>query len=262
MNNRMPTLFVSHGAPSLLVDQGPTFDFFNRLGGLFSRPKAILCVSAHWRLAQLAVTGNLQPSTIHDFYGFQNKLYEIQYPSPGNRPLAQMVQEMLIRAGLDCDIDESRGLDHGTWVPLKLMYPAADIPVIQLSLQTDLNSEYHFKIGQVLEPLSEQGVLILASGGATHNLRKFGRFEIDAPPQPYAKDFDSWLCEAIETADEDSLLKYQSKAPHATQNHPTAEHFLPLFVSLGAAGKGTKGKRLHHGFTYGILSMAAYGWGM
>lgn len=262
MNHKMPTLFVSHGSPGLLIDQGPTFEFFKSLGKLFPRPQAILCISAHWWLAELTVTSNSQSKLIYDFYGFPKALYDIQYPSPGHHRLAHTVQEMLTQAGFACNLDENRGLDHGAWSPLNLIYPAADIPVIQLSLKTDFDLKSHFKVGQALEPLREQGILIFASGGVTHNLREFTQFDIDAPPQPYAKAFDNWLCQAIETADQDSVFNYQSKAPHAKRNHPTPEHLLPLLVSLGAGGKGINGQRLHQGFTYGILSMAAYGWGI
>ena len=258
----MPTIFVSHGAPSLLIDQDPTFDFLKKLGGLIPHAKAILCVSAHWESARPSVTGNPQPDTIHDYYGFAKELYEIQYSCPGDHKLAQTVQEMLIESGLDCNIDESRGIDHGAWVPLKLIYPSADIPVVQLSVQTALGANHHFKIGHVLQPLRDQGVLILGSGGATHNLREFGRFSIDAPGEAYAKDFDLWLCQSIQMADEENILEYRHKGPYVARNHPTDEHILPLFVPLGAGGAGTKGKRLHQGFTYGILSMAAYAWGV
>lgn len=262
MTKRMPTIFVSHGSPSLLIDQDPAFHFFKKLGGLFLLPKAILCVSAHWESALPSVTGNPQPDTIHDYFEFPKELYDIQYSCPGDHELAQTIQEMLIESGLECVMDERRGIDHGTWVPLKLMYPSANIPVVQLSVQTALGPSHHLKVGHVLQPLRDQGVLILGSGGATHNLREFGKFAIDAPGEPYAKDFDTWLCQSIQMADEENILDYRHRAPSVAQNHPTDEHFLPLFVPLGAGGAGTKGKRLHRGFTYGILSMAAYAWGI
>ncbi len=263
MKDNMPTIFVSHGAPSLLLGRDPTFHFFKELGRLIPFPKAILCVSAHWETYNPTVTGNPQPETIHDFYGFPKALYDIEYPAPGDYRLAQTVREMMIGAGFECDVDKGRGLDHGTWVPLKLMYPSAEIPTIQLSVQTAKGGpDHHLKIGRTLQSLRHHGVLILGSGGATHNLHELGRYPINDRPQPYAVEFDAWLCESIQNAGDEDLLNYKKRAPSAARNHPTDEHFLPLFVPLGAGGKGTKGKQLHQGFTYGLFSMAAYAWGI
>ncbi len=261
MSNRMPTLFVSHGAPSLLVDRGPVCDFFKQLGRILPRPKAILCVSAHWERHRLAASGSLRPGTIHDFYGFAEELYDMRYSCPGDPALAESVQKLMAAAGV-CDIDDKRGLDHGAWVPLTLMYPAADIPVVQLSLQKGAGTEQHLKIGRALAPLRAEGVLIMGSGSATHNLREFGSYPLDARPQPYAAEFEAWLFEAIRSAQTDDLINYRARAPHAVRNHPTEDHIWPLLVPLGAAGEGAMGQRLYDGFTYGILSMAAYAWGL
>jgi 4,5-DOPA dioxygenase extradiol len=262
MIDRMPTLFVSHGAPSLLVDQDPTFDFFKRLGGILPRPKAVLCVSAHWERHRLAVSGSPRPGTIHDFYGFAEELYDMRYPCPGDPALAESVQKLMTAAACACDIDDTRGLDHGAWVPLTLMYPDADIPVVQLTLQKGAGTEQHLQIGRALAPLRAEGVLIMGSGSATHNLREFGSYPLDARPQAYAVEFEAWLFEAIRTAQEDDVINYRSRAPHAVRNHPTEDHIWPLFVPLGAAGEGATGGRLYEGYTYGILSMAAYAWGL
>jgi 4,5-DOPA dioxygenase extradiol len=262
MPNRMPTVFVSHGAPSLLLEQGPTYDFLQSLGGSLPRPKAVVCISAHWDTARPALTGHSAPDTVHDFYGFPAALYDVRYACPGDALLANGLRARLKESGLEVDIHPTRGLDHGAWVPLMLMYPDADIPVIQLSVQSAAGAEHHLNLGRALQPLRDQGVLILASGGATHNLREAGRFALDAPPPAYAREFDAWLSQAIQTADQAALLDYTNTAPHAVRNHPTAEHLLPLFVSLGAAGAGVKGQCLHHGYTYGILSMAAFAWGL
>ena len=258
----MPTIFVSHGAPSLMLDRDATFHFFKGLGRLIPLPKAIVSVSAHWDTPAPLVTGSPQPETIHDFYGFPQELYDIEYPAPGDTRLALTMQKILKEAGFNCDVDDSRGLDHGCWIPLKLMYPSAEIPTIQLSVQSPEGAEHHMMIGRALQPLRDQGILILGSGGATHNLREMGRYSKDAHPQSYAVAFDAWLCEAILKAEEKDLLNYKNVAPGAARNHPTDEHFLPLFVPLGAAGKGTKGEQLHGGFTYGLFSMAAYAWGL
>ncbi len=262
MTSAMPTVFVSHGAPSLLLEPGPTYVFLQGLGGLLPRPKAVICISAHWDTVRPAFTGHPAPDTVHDFYGFPEPLYDVRYACPGDAPLAAALRTRLAQNGLAADIHATRGLDHGAWVPLTLMYPAADIPVIQLSVQTGDDAAHHLKLGRVLQPLRDAGVLILASGGATHNLREAGRYALDASPPAYASEFDTWLQQAIETGDEAALLDYTHAAPHAARNHPTAEHLLPLFVALGAGGAGVKGRRLHHGYTYGILSMAAYAWGL
>jgi 4,5-DOPA dioxygenase extradiol len=262
MPDRMPTLFVSHGAPSLLVDRHSTSDFFKRLGGILPRPQAILCISAHWERHRLAASGSPRPGTIHDFFGFAEELYDMHYPCPGDPALAKSVQKLLATAACACDIDDKRGLDHGAWVPLTLMYPDADIPVVQLSLQKGAGAEHHLKIGKALASLRTEGVLIMGSGSATHNLREFGSYPLNARPQAYAAEFEAWLFEAIRTAQEDELINYRSRAPHAVRNHPTEDHIFPLFVPLGAAGEGATGGRLYDGYTYGILSMAAYAWGV
>lgn len=260
MTKPMPVLFVSHGAPSLLLDRGPAYEFLRGLGPSMPLPRAILCVSAHWEKPQPAATATIRPETVYDFYGFPDALYEMHYPVSGDLPLAQSVHELLAHAGLVCALDERRGLDHGAWVPLMLMYPAADIPVVQLALQSAAGPEHHWRIGKALQPLRAQGVLILASGGATHNLPDAARHRLDASPEPYAVEFDAWLAQAIEGANDEALFDYKNRAPHAKRNHPTSEHFMPLFVALGAAGSGVRGEQLHRGFTYGILSMAAYRW--
>ena len=257
----MPTVFVSHGAPTLLIDQDPTCAFFEELGRRLPRPQAILCASAHWERPSARVTSGPRPETVHDFYGFPPELYEIRYPCPGDPALAESARSLLAEAGIECGADAGRGLDHGAWVPLSVMVPGADIPVVQVSILAGAGPREHLAMGRALEPLRERGVLVIGSGGATHNLREFGAYPLDAPPLPYAREFDAWLDDVIENAKEDEVLEYTKRAPQASRNHPTPDHFHPLFVPLGAAGAGAKGKRLHRGFTYGVLSMAAYAWG-
>ncbi|MFQ5935425.1 MAG: DODA-type extradiol aromatic ring-opening family dioxygenase [Acidiferrobacterales bacterium] len=254
------SVFVSHGAPTLLLEAGPTQTFLTELGRTLPRPRAILCVSAHWDTPAPRITGNPAPATIHDFYGFPDALYEVRYPSPGEPQLAEQVAVLLRGVGLDAAIDPSRGLDHGAWVPLHFMYPQADIPVVQLSLQSHLDPQHHLSIGRALQALRADRILIIGSGGATHNLGEFGVHTVDAPAQGYAQAFDNWLEDAVLHARSDTLLDYVQEGPSARRNHPTAEHFLPLFVPMGAASADTRGRRLHAGFTYGVLSMAAYAW--
>lgn len=258
--NTMPSVFVSHGAPTLMIEDSPTRTFLAGLGKILARPRAVLCVSAHWETAHPILTGVAQPQTIHDFYGFPPALYEMRYPAPGDPELAREAAALLTDAGFEVEIDGSRGLDHGAWVPTMLAYPQADVPVVQLSVQPALDSKHHLAVGGALRTLREQGVLILGSGGATHNLREFRGRPIDAEPPEYVSAFDAWLEEAVTNDHEQALVNYEKQAPSARRNHPTTEHFLPLFVPMGARTAGARGRKLHEAFTYSVLSMAAYAW--
>jgi 4,5-DOPA dioxygenase extradiol len=252
----LPSFFVSHGAPTLALDPGETGAFWRRLAAELPRPEAVLCVSAHWTSAEPAVSGAARNETIHDFSGFPAPLYRIAYPAPGAPALAERVAGLVAAAGFAATIDRARGLDHGAWVPLREMYPAADVPVLQLSVQPERDAAWHLRLGAALAPLRDEGVLVLASGGAVHNLRTIAR---DGGPTPaWAQAFDDWLAAALAAGDAAALLDWQNKAPQARQAQPTAEHFMPLFVALGAAGAGAHGARLHSGFTLGSLSMAAF----
>ena len=258
----MPTLFVSHGSPDLILQDNGDVRFFQELGRSLPRPETILCVSAHWDTREPTTSGPDKPQTIHDFYGFQAELYDLRYSCPGAPSLAREISEILSEADFESTVSLQRGLDHGAWVPLMLMYPDAEIPVIQLSIQTGSNTRHHHRIGQALARLRDQDVLIIGSGGATHNLREFGRYAMDAPPIAYAQAFDDWLAVSIEKGAGEDILDYRTLAPEARRNHPSEDHFLPIFAPLGAAGKGAKGSRIHRNITYGILSMAAFAWGL
>jgi 4,5-DOPA dioxygenase extradiol len=255
-----PSVFVSHGAPTLAVEQNDTVEFLKRLGGELGRPEAILCVSAHWDTEAPTVSAAESPETIHDFGGFPDELYRMRYPAPGAPHLAGRVRELLGEEGIACTVSPTRGLDHGAWVPLKLIYPEADVPVTQLSVQPSLGTEHHLNLGRALAPLRTEGVLILATGSATHNLSRIGRGEV--PPE-WAREFDEWLFRKISDGALEELLDYRRLAPNAAVAHPTDEHLLPLFVAMGAGSVGSKviGQSLHRGWTWGSLSMAAYGFG-
>jgi 4,5-DOPA dioxygenase extradiol len=222
---------------------------------VLGRPRAIVVASAHWTTAAPAVCAVATPKTIHDFSGFPRALYQLSYPAPGAPALAQQAAELLAKAGIDCALDQDWGLDHGAWVPLLLMYPAADIPVLQIALQPHLGTAHHYALGRALAPLREEGVLILGSGGATHNLRQLG--SPDTQPPVWASDFSGWLHDTISAGKTEALLDYRALAPKAAQNHPTEEHFLPLFVAAGAAASA-HGRRVHTSTTYGSLMMDAY----
>ena len=227
----------------------PAHTFLKNLGSCLPRPEAILVVSAHWETVTPRITGAEHLDTTHDFYGFPEPLYELRYPASGNLALAKQVATLLNPAA---SVDPIRGLDHGAWVPLLLMFPQADIPVLQLSLQTPLGAAHHLKLGEALAPLREQGVLIIGSGGATHNLREY--FHPIGDHQPY-EDFAAWLHDTLIRGDLAALLDYRQRAPQAARNHPTEEHLLPLFVALGAGG--SHAARLHHSFDR-TLCMDAY----
>jgi 4,5-DOPA dioxygenase extradiol len=253
----LPTFFLSHGAPTLALDPGETGAFWERLAAALPRPKAVLCVSAHWTTAEPEVSAPARNDTIHDFYGFPEPLYRISYPAPGAPALAGRVGDLLKSAAIAVRTDGARGLDHGAWVPLRSMYPAADVPALQLSVQPLRDAAWHRRLGAALAPLRSEGVLILASGGAVHNLRALD-WTGDGTPPAWARAFDDWLAAALAKGDTAALLDWPNSAPHARQAQPTPEHFVPLFVALGAAGEGARGERLHRGFTFGSLSMAAF----
>ena len=261
----LPSLFVSHGAPTLPLESVPAADFLRSLGGMLPRrPKSILAVSAHWETENPTVSAVAGTSeTIHDFYGFPPALYALSYPAPGAPALAERVGDALAAAGLPALIDPRRGLDHGAWVPLLLMYPEADIPVAQLSIQSHLGPAHHLAVGRALASLRErEDVLILASGSFTHNLSAFRGQRPDSPELDWAARFADWFADALIEGRVADLLAYRRLAPEALRNHPTDEHLLPIFVALGAAGEARrKAQRLHHSTTYGALRMDAFAFG-
>jgi 4,5-DOPA dioxygenase extradiol len=259
VDRNLPVLFVSHGSPMLVFEDIPARHFMAGLGQALPRPRAILCVSAHWETAAPAVSGAARPHTIHDFHGFPRELYQLQYPAPGAPDLARQVRDRLQAAGIACAIDPERGLDHGAWNPLTLIYPQADIPVAQFAIQPQLGPAHHLNLGRALAPLRRQGVLILASGGIVHNLRQF---QVDREKAAdWALSFDGWVAERIAAEDADALVDYRRTRPDGAKAHPTDEHFMPLFVALGAGLESGAGRALHRSFAHGSLSMAAYAWG-
>lgn len=248
-------LFVSHGAPTLVIDDVPARHALAELLTESGKPSAIVVASAHWSTRAPRVDSSSAPRTIHDFSGFPPELYQMRYPAPGAPQLAERVVEALRAAGFEAEL-EARGLDHGAWVPLKLAAPLADVPVFQLSLQPHLGAEHHLKLGRALAPLAFDDVLVLGSGGATHNLGALAR--PNDPPPAWVREFDEWLGATLAQGDVEALVDYRRRAPHAARNHPTEEHFFPLIVALGAAGPTPRPRALHSSFTFGVLSMAAF----
>ncbi len=259
MSASLPTLFISHGAPTTALVDSPARRFLLTLGQYVpQKPRAILSVSAHWETAEPRLGAAAQPETIHDFYGFPAPLYQLRYPAPGDPALAVEIAGLLRQAGFQADTDAAQGLDHGAWTPLLLGFPAADIPVLQLSVQSARDPAHHYALGQALRPLRQQGVLVMASGSLTHNLRELDRRGAAAPVQPWAAGFADWVFDALAARRDQDMVDYRRLAPEARRNHPTDEHFLPLFVALGAASPGEPAERLHSSMEFGALSMDSY----
>ena len=218
-------------------------------------------LSAHFEASTATVTTSPAPRTIHDFGGFPQELYDITYPAPGGANLAQRVSALLQDGGIPVQDDARRGLDHGAWVPLSLMYPAADVPVVQLSIDARQGPAYHLRLGELLRPLRDEGVLIVGSGGATHNLAYALVASQDDQTPDWAITFREWLFEAVMNDRRDDLVNYRAIAPDAARNHPTEEHFLPLLCVTGASFLGEPRRRVHASETYGVLAMDAYMFG-
>jgi 4,5-DOPA dioxygenase extradiol len=253
------TIFISHGAPSLPLTPSPARDFLSALGRQLERPRAILVVSAHFQAQVPVLSANPNPETVHDFYGFPDALYELRYPAPGHPELAAEVARVLGREGVAAQCNPLRGLDHGAWVPLMLMFPQADVPVVQLALVQGQGADYHLRLGTALRELAGDGVLVLGSGGMTHNLRELdwaGNGPAGQVPT-WVTGFTDWFAARIEAGQVGDLVDYRARAPQAARNHPTEEHLMPLFVALGASAAG-RGQRLHASVQMGALAMDAY----
>ena len=251
----LPTLFLAHGSPMLALDGeawGQALTAFSRVQ---VRPRAILVCTAHWEAhGPFRLSSAAQPGVMHDFGGFPEALYQLDYPAPGSPVLAAQSAQLLRAAGLDVVLDDQRPLDHGTWVPLRDLAPEADIPVVQLSLPRPRTPEQLLAAGRALAPLRREGVIIVGSGGIVHNL---GRLDWAgaAAPRPWATAFDGWVREQLERGDATALADWRG-APGAAESVPTSEHFDPLFVALGAAESAPTS--LFSGWQLGSLSLASY----
>jgi 4,5-DOPA dioxygenase extradiol len=254
--SKLPSVFISHGSPMHALEPGAAGEAWRALGSRLGKPEAIVIASAHWETNIPMLTGNEKPETIHDFYNFPEPLYRLRYPVAGAPQVAQKAQALLKSAGFTAAIDGCRGLDHGAWSPLLHMYPDADVPVVELAVQPPLGPRHHIAVGRSLKKLSEEGVLIIGSGHMTHNLRDWARGA--GQPAPYAREFQGWVKDRIEQHDLESLADYRSLAPGGARSHPTDEHFLPLFVALGAAPESTRAERVYDDIEAGVLAMDAY----
>jgi len=261
----LPTLFISHGSPIHALQAGRAGAAWAALGRDLPRPKAVLIASAHWESEWPMLTTGGRPETIHDFGGFPPALYELRYAAPGAPAVAERAIELIRAAGIAANGNGCRGLDHGAWVPLLHMYPQADVQVVQISLQPQLGAAHHLRLGEILAPLREEGVLIVGSGHMTHNLREWLAFArrhhmqpTDAGAEPYVREFSEWVDDALRRDDRDRLARWIEQAPHARRAHPTDEHFLPLPFAFGAAGPAPRVERLDLGVDSGVLGMGAY----
>ncbi|MEM6462086.1 MAG: class III extradiol ring-cleavage dioxygenase [Pseudomonadota bacterium] len=260
--SKIASLFISHGSPDIALADTAASEFLRRYAQDLPRPEAIVVVSAHFEAGGVAVTGDAKPQTIHDFGGFSDELYKIRYEAPGCPALAGRIACMMQEAGLAAGVVQNRGFDHGTWVPLSLMYPQADIPVVQVSVDPHAGPVHHFKIGRSLEPLRNENILVIGSGSMTHNLKEalaaLRDGERCAAVPPWVAKFAQWMEKRIASSDTEALLAYRQRAPYAVDNHPTEEHLLPLFSAVGAAGDSWNGSKIHASMDFGVLAMDAY----
>jgi 4,5-DOPA dioxygenase extradiol len=261
----LPTLFVSHGSPMHALHEGRVARVWAALARRLPRPRAILVASAHWETELPMVSTSARPETIHDFGGFPPELYKLRYAAPGAPEVAQRALELLKAAGLPASGNGCRGLDHGAWVPLLHLYPGADVPVAQVSVQPSLDAAHHLRLGAALAPLPREDVLVVGSGHMTHNLREWiayvrrhGMQPGDTPAEPYVEAFRRWIDRALREDDRDALAAWRERAPHALRAHPSDEHFLPLPVAFAAAGPAPRVERIDAGVDAGVLAMDAY----
>ncbi len=263
--NPLPTLFISHGSPMHALQAGRAGAAWAAFGRGLPRPRAVLIASAHWESEWPMLTTSARPETIHDFAGFPQELYKLRYAATGAPDIAQQAIDLIHAGGMTANGNGCRGLDHGAWVPLLHMYPDADIPVAQVSVQTQLGAAHHLQLGTLLAPLRAEGVLIIGSGHMTHNLREWMQFvnrhgmtPREAAVAPYVDEFRRWIDGALQRDDRAALSRYRELAPAAVRAHPTEEHFLPLLVAFGAAGNAPQVERIDAGVDAEALAMDAY----
>lgn len=256
---KMPVLFVGHGSPMAAIEKNNWTKALNKLGEKLPKPKAIACVSAHWVTKGTKVSTVEKPKTIHDFSGFPDELYEIEYPASGSPEIANVANQLL--KGHRSVEDLSWGLDHGAWSILLHMYPNADVPVFQISLDISLNEKGHVLAGRELKSLREQGVMILGSGNIVHNLRMLSWGDKSGSALPWAKEFDENIATALETRDEDFLTGHKLRIPEPSRlSVPTDEHYSPLLACFGASDENDKISYPYLGYDMGALSMRTVLW--
>lgn len=254
MTATMPALFISHGAPSIALEQDDFTRAVSAYGATLAGARAVAIVSAHWQARGVRVNAVAHPETIYDFGGFSDALYRISYEAPGDPALAREIAALLGGAALE----EQRGWDHGLWVPLRIMLPEARVPIVEIAQPYPTTPEELMRIGRAIAPLRDDGVVITGSGGIVHNLRAIHLSEKDAPVDEWAEEFDDWFAKHLAARDFKTLMRYRDVAPHADLAVPTPEHFEPLFVTLGATRDTDALTTIYEGFQYGNLSMRTF----
>jgi 4,5-DOPA dioxygenase extradiol len=252
----MPAYFFAHGAPSIVLENNGYTALLKSFKEQTPKPKAIVLFSAHWEQAVQTVGAAPVYSTIYDFSGFQDELYQMTYPAEGKRQLSEDIQALFAEHGISSVLDEERGLDHGAWAVLKLLYPDADIPVIALSVNRHLNNEQQYEIGKALAVLREQDVLLIGSGGTVHNLRRLN-WQSEGIDE-WAESFDNWLQSKLEAWDLPALFNYREQAPFAQEAVPTNEHFIPLLLAMGSGDKLRQASLIHRSYQFGNLSLSCW----
>lgn len=257
----LPSLFIAHGAPLLAIENNEYTQYLTQLGHSLPRPKAIVLFSAHWESNRQKVSSVEDYKTIYDFGGFPEALYRIEYPAKGDQAITKEITELFTKQGISYDVDDVRGLDHGAWVVLRMLYPQADIPVISMSVNPNLSPAEQYRIGKSLAGLREKDVLIIGSGGTVHNLRALNwDKDLTGGIDDWALGFDEWLARHLKNWDVESLFNYQTLAPTANIAVPPygTEHFIPIFYAMGAADQGKKAELLHRSYRYGSLSHSVW----
>lgn len=257
--DRVPALFVSHGAPSLALEGDGEYAraLASFCGGL--APRALVVFSGHFQEPwPIRITASERPPLIYDFGGFPDELYRLTYPAPGSPSLAREIAALLEKAGLPAELDETRGWDHGLWVPLRLAFPRADVPVVEVSLPRGAAPSELMRIGAALCELRESAAVLVGSGGIVHNLRRARLDAPEGPADPWAKEFDAWVADRLAKMEIADLVAYRARAPHADLAVPTTEHFDPLFVVLGAAAEDDRLIPIFDGFQFGNLSLRSF----
>jgi 4,5-DOPA dioxygenase extradiol len=258
--NKAPVLFVSHGAPTFALEPGLLGPALTALGERLPDLAAVLVVSAHWQTQGVRVMSTAAPETIHDFGGFPASLYRLQYPAPGAPAMGAETAKLLAAAGFTVSLDERRGLDHGAWVPLRFLFPRANVPVFQVSMPHDLDASGAVRLGRALRAMRDRGVMIVGSGSLTHNLHEFRPNATQEAA--YARKFSGWIQEQVLGGNLGAIEHYRSEAPHAARAHPSEDHFLPLLVAAGASDPSDAVSLIDGGIVHGVLSMDSYTWGM
>lgn len=252
-----PALFISHGAPDIaLRTEHPAYVFLEDYGKTQPRPDAIVIFSGHWLAGHTMVSNAESYRAIYDFGGFDRQLYSMGYAPGGNKELAEIVAGMLKEQDPKTELVHNPTLDHGIWIPLRIMYPDANIPVVQVSLQAGKPASYYYALGQSLADLKKQNVLVIGSGALTHNLYELDLYNHEAQAPPWVATFAEWIRKKVEEGDNEALFDYLQQAPYARQNHPTDDHLIPLFVAMGAGGKNAE--RIHTSSSYKTVMMDAY----